>query len=62
MSAPQWRRAALAVAHALRESTPMTAPATASAPHPWTSPFCALLNDDLQLVQQGDRFALTGPG
>ncbi|WP_428422915.1 formylmethanofuran dehydrogenase [Methylibium sp.] len=38
----------------------MTSPATAPPTRPWTSPFCALLNDDLQLAQQGLQFTLSG--
>lgn len=39
----------------------MSAPAPApEAPRPWTSPFCALLNDDLQIARQDGRFVLVG--
>lgn len=39
----------------------MTSPATAPITRPWTSPFGALLDDDLQLTQQEDRqFTLSG--
>lgn len=40
----------------------MMDPVNAPAPRAWTSPFCALLNDDLQLAQQDGRFSLSGPG